>query len=171
MGASPDFSPGKGVLKPAQTLPRTSRLYRLRRNWVLYQGTTLCSGSSLCGSCQSPIFRKLTFSAPSSVRARGFSNPLQPSPELKGFPAPGRFFIRPKRTSGAPRFPVEFRGFPEIHAAVLSRAAYSKFGAPRSFLRDVGYHCSSPLTFSQQRLFRSLFSPGGSGNENHDGCY
>jgi hypothetical protein len=33
--------------------------------------------------------------------------------------------------------------------AVLSRAAYRKFGVSRSFLRDVGYHDSSPLTFSQ----------------------
>jgi hypothetical protein len=51
---------------------------------------------------------------------------------MLGF-SPWAFYIAPSRTPGAPH---------------LAR-----------FSRDVGYHGSSPLTFSQQRLFRSLSSP------------
>jgi hypothetical protein len=47
--------------------------------------------------------------------------------------------------------------------AVLSRAAYRKFGASRSFFARCGIpRLFAPNVFRNSDFFRSLFSPGGS---------
>src|SRR5258708_39384431 len=59
------------------------------------------------------------------------------------------------RTTGAPhpRFPVESRGFPALHAPFLKRKAHTQSclgpraensGYLAGFSRDVGYHSSGP---------------------------
>jgi hypothetical protein len=79
---------------------------------------------------------------------------------LSAQPTKGRNKTRPRTLSplqslGAPhpRFPVEFRGFTELHRlslkrgahTVLSRAAYRKFGASRSFFARCGIPTGLPL--------------------------
>jgi hypothetical protein len=62
-----------------------------------------------------------------------------------------------------PRFPVEFRGFPELLRlslkraahAVLSKAAYRKFGASRSFFARCGIPQASPSSLLRtSQLYR-----------------